>query len=144
MTQGITHLRRPRCILVYALAPEGMAPAQANRIFNDFVADTTLPLAIFHDHFIGAAGGVAIYFAERAEEREALQNQNHLAGWQVEYRPLVFSHSPAAFDEQTAFTLKAYRSSDWERIQREKRPRYGSATREAETAEEDAGGNELT
>lgn len=137
MSSGISHLRRPRCILVYAVAPTGLVAAEANRIFNEFVADASLPLAIFHDHFIGQAGGVAIFQTETAEERGALQSQQHLDGWQMELRPLVFSHSPAAFDEQIAFTLRAYRSADWEHLQREHRPRYGSAAREAETAAED-------
>jgi hypothetical protein len=60
-----------------------------------------------------------------------------LEGWHVEYRPMVFSHSPAAFDEQVAFTLKAYRDTNWERLQQEKRPSYGDPAREAETAAEE-------
>jgi hypothetical protein len=43
----------------------------------------------------------------------------------------------AAFDEQTAFTLRAYREVDWEALQKEKRPSYGrDPAREAETAQE--------
>jgi hypothetical protein len=112
--------------------------ADANRRFNEFIADTSLPLAVFHDHFIGHPGGVAIFYVTTAAERDALFAQTHLGDWAVTVHPLIFSHSPAAFDEQTAFTLKAYRGADWEQLQREQRPRYGSASREAETAEEDS------
>lgn len=131
------HIRKPRCFLVYALAPEDLTPAQANQQFNAFVADRNLPLVLFHDHFIGQPGGVAVFFVETAEEREALAQSAGLAGWQVEIRPLIFSYSPAAFDEQTAFTLRAYRGQDWETLQQEKRPSYGNPAREAETAVEE-------
>ena len=137
MPANLLQLRRPRCILLVAKAPQGLAPAEANRIFNEFVGSREVPPAIFHDHFIGEAGGVAIVFAESDAERKALVSNTLLDDWSVELHPLVFSHSPAAFDEQIAFTLKAYRGLDWEELQRERRPRYGSASREAETAEED-------
>jgi hypothetical protein len=120
-----------------AKAPPGLPPAEANRIFNEFVGSRKLPLAVFHDHFIGEAGGVAIVFAESDAERKALVSHTLPDDWHVQLHPLVFSHSPAAFDEQIAFTLRSYRGVDWEELQRERRPRYGSAAREAETAEED-------
>lgn len=137
MLTGISHLRRPRCIMVYAVAPATLSAAEANRKFNEFVADASLPLAVFHDHFIGEPGGVAIFYAETAAELQSLAAQRHLDGWRVELRAMVFLHSPAAMDEQIAFTLRAYRSADWEQLQHEQRPRYGSASREAETAQED-------
>jgi len=134
------HLRRidkPRCFLLYALAPGDMPAADANRILNAFIGDPALPLAIFHDHFIGQPGGMVIFYVETPEEREALLAQKYLAGWQVEIQPLIFSHSPAALDAQIAFTLRAYRGQDWETLQRAKRPAYGNPSREAETAEEE-------
>lgn len=130
-------IRKPRCILVYALAPEGAPPAQANWQFNEFVADRRLPLVLFHDHFIGQPGGVAVFFTETAQEQEMLANCELLNGWHIEFRPLIFSYSPAAFDEQTTFTLRQYRGQDWEKLQQEKRPSYGNSVREAETASED-------
>jgi hypothetical protein len=137
MDETLKRVRKPRCYLVYALAPESLPAAEANRIFNAFVADRTLPLAVFHDHFIGRAGGVAIFYVEDAHSRDALLEQRHLEGWRVEYRPMIFSYSPSAFDEQVAFTLKAYRDVNWENLQQEKRPAYGNAAREAETAQEE-------
>ena len=130
-------IRKPRCFLVYALAPQGTLPAQANRQFNEFVADKGLPLVLFHDHFIGQPGGAAVFFAETTQEQEMLVNCELLTGWHVEIRPLIFSYSPAAFDEQTAFNLRQYRGQDWEKLQQEKRPSYGNPAREAETASED-------
>ena len=137
MNEHVKRIRKPRCFLLYALAPADLPAADANRILNTFIGDPALPLAVFHDHFIGQPGGVIIFYVESIEEREALLAQKHLVGWHVEIQPLIFSHSPAAFDEQIAFTLKAYRGVDWETLQRTKRPAYGNPGREAESAEED-------
>ncbi len=135
----LSHIQKPRCFLVYALAPEGFSARDANLIFNSFIADKSLPTPIFHDHFIGQPGGVAIFYVESPEERDILLAQKHLDGWQVDYQPLIFSYSPSAFDEQTAFTLKAYRGLNWDTVQKEERPSYGDPIHEAETAEEDSG-----
>lgn len=137
MNEHAMHIRKPRCFLLYALAPSGMPAAEANRILNVFIGDPGLPLAIFHDHFIGQAGGIVIFYVETPEERDALLAQQVLTGWRVEIQPLIFSHSPSAFDEQIAFTLKAYRGVDWEALQKLKRPLYGNPSQEAETAEEE-------
>jgi hypothetical protein len=80
---------------------------------------------------------VAIFYVESAEERAALLETGYLDGWQVEAQPLIFAYSPAAFDEQIAFTLRAYRGVDWEMLRREQRPAYGSPGLEADTGEED-------
>ncbi len=133
----MTQITKPRCFLVYALGPKDLSPAEVNRRFNEFVANKNLPLVLFHDHFIGQAGGVAIFFAENAFEREALVNCTMLDGWKFEIRPLIFAHSPAAFDEQIAYTLQAYRGRDWEQLQREQRPSYGNPVQESNTASED-------
>lgn len=137
MNDSIKRIKKPRCFLVYALAPDDLAASEANRIFNEFIAEPGLPLALYHDHFIGQPGGVAIFFVESPQERDALLGQEFLDGWQVEFQTLIFSFSPAAFDEQIAFPLKAYRGVDWGRLQKEQRPSYGNPGIEAETAEED-------
>jgi hypothetical protein len=137
MNEGAKRIKKPRCFLVYALAPQELGAADANQLFNEFIAEPGLPLALYHDHFIGQPGGIAIFYVESAAERDALLNQTYLDGWQVEFQPLIFSYSPAAFDEQTAFTLRAYRGLDWERLQKEQRPAYGRPSLEAETAQED-------
>ena len=137
MNEHVKRIQKPRCFLLYALAPSGLPAAEANRLLNAFIGDPQLPLAIFHDHFIGQPGGIVIFYAETTEERDGLLSQNYLDGWQVEIQPLIFSHSPSAFDAQIAFTLRAYRGLDWEILQKEERPSYGNPSREAETAEED-------
>jgi hypothetical protein len=130
--------RKPRCFLLYALAPEGLAPAEANRRLNAAIADEGLPLAVYHDHFIGQAGGFVIFYVASPEERDALYEMEHLHGWDVDVHPLIFSDSPAGLDEQIAFTLRAYANVDWEVLQKEERPAYGrDPQREAETASED-------
>ena len=136
MNKQVKRIQKPRCFLLYALAPNGLPAAEANRILNVFIGDPSLPLAIFHDHFIGQPGGMVIFYVKTVEERDALLGQKHLEGWHVEIQPLIFSHSPSAFDEQIAFTLRAYRSVDWEVLQGENRPAYGDPQRKAETAEE--------
>jgi hypothetical protein len=137
MNEHAKRIRKPRCFLLYALAPAGLTAAEANQTLNAFIGDPALPLAIFHDHFIGQPGGVVIFYVETAEERDALISQKYLEDWHVEIQPLIFSHSPSAFDEQSAFTLRAYRGVNWETLQKEQRPSYGNPSREAETAEEE-------
>jgi hypothetical protein len=137
MDERIRRVSKPRCFLIYALAPEGMSALEANRAFNQFIADPALPLPIFHDHFIGQPGGLAIFFVDGPSQRDALAMSRHLAAWSVQIQPLIFSYSPAAFDEQIAFTLRAYRDLDWASLRAEERPSYGNPSREAETAEED-------
>ena len=137
MNEHLKRIQKPRCFLLYALAPEEMSAAEANHILNDFIGDAALPLAIFHDHFIGQPGGLVIFYVETTKEQDALLAQTHLSGWQVDIQPLIFARSPSAFDEQIAFTLRAYRGVSWETLQKEQRPSFGNPSREAETAEEE-------
>jgi len=137
MNDRIQRISKPRCFLVYALAPSTIPAREANRAFNEFIADPSLPLPLFHDHFIGQPGGIALFFVDGPSARDSLLATSHLSGWDVDIRPLIFSYSPAAFDEQIAFTLRAYRGLAWETVRREERPSYGNPAREAETAEED-------
>lgn len=135
-----TRTRQPRCFLAYALAPSGMSASRANQEFNGFIADQGLPLAIFHDHFIGHPGGVAVFYVNSAEERDALLDGAHLSGWDLHIHPLIYSRNPAAFDEQIAFTLRAYRGEDWEILRDEQRPSYGDPRAEADRGEEQKAG----
>ena len=139
MNEHAKRIQKPRCFLLYAIARSDMPAAEANHILNDFIGDPALPLAIFHDHFIGQPGGIVIFYVETTEERDVLLAQTHLDGWHVEIQPLIFSRSPSAFDEQIAFTLRAYRGMNWETLQKEQRPSFGNPGREAETAEEETG-----
>ncbi|MCH7586716.1 MAG: hypothetical protein IIC78_01570 [Chloroflexi bacterium] len=136
MVDHYRRIKKARCFLVYAKAPEDLPALEANRKFNEFVSDRSLPLILFHDHWIGQAGGVAIFYTETGEEREALFDQSHLEDWHVHFQPLIFSYSPAAFDEQIAYTLRAYRGVDWATLRDQHRPAFGDPDREAQTAEE--------
>ena len=129
--------QKPRCVLVYAIAPEGTKPPEANRAINAMAADTDLPLVLWHDHFLGKLGGALLFFVENKAERDALASTSHLKGWDVDLRPLIFSYSPAAFDEQIAYTMQTYRGQNWEEVQNEKRPSYGDPRQEVLSAEED-------
>lgn len=137
MNENLKRIRKPRCFLLYALAPFHLTAADANDILNVFIGDPTFPLAIFHDHFIGQPGGIVIFYVETTEERDTLLSQKYLDGWHVEIQPLIFSYSPSAFDEQIAFTLRAYRGIDWKELQKDNRPAFGDPSREADTAEEE-------
>lgn len=66
------NLKKLICYLVTGLAPDTMTSAEVNDRFNDFVADSSPPQVIFHDHFIGEPGGVAPFYIEHVEERDAL------------------------------------------------------------------------
>ena len=88
------------------------------------MADPELPLAVWHDHFLGGPGGCAIFHVENEEQQKALFNNRHMEDWRVEYRPMVFSFSPSAFDAQIGYTLKKYRESDWQNLRLEERPSY--------------------
>jgi hypothetical protein len=136
MNEHLRRISKPRCFLLYALAPCDLPASEANRILNAFIGDPALPLAIFHDHFIGQPGGIVIFYVETMAERDALLAQTHLDEWHVEIQPLIFSRGPFAFDEQIAFTLRAYRGVNWENLQKEQRPSFGNPSQEAETAEE--------
>ncbi len=116
MNPALRRISKPHCYLVYALAPPEMSAAEANRIFNIFIGDRRLPLAVFHDHFIDQPGGLALFYVETPEQRDALLDQQTLAGWQVNAHPLVFADSPSGFDDQIAWTLRTYRGVSWDRL----------------------------
>ncbi len=118
MNAAAQRFRKPHCFLVYALAPEGISASVANDVFNDYIADPSLPVPLFHDHFIGTGGGVAIFYVEDAAGQAALSASPHLADWDLHIHPLISADSPAAFDDQIAFTLRTYRGLSWERLQR--------------------------
>jgi hypothetical protein len=98
-----------RCFLVYALAPEGTPAREANDRLNEYVADPQRGLSVWHDHFVGAHGGVAVLDVRSEEEQSLLDDPGPLAGWQISVHPLTFSLSAVGFAAQTSFTLESYR-----------------------------------
>ena len=129
--------QKPRCYMVHAFAPTGVSARAANDAINALVGDLTLPLALWHDHFIGKPGGAVLLYVTTPLEQRALFENPHLEGWEVSYLPLTFFYSPAAFDAQTQFTLERYRGQNWAELRAAGRPEYGrNAALEAETGEE--------
>ena len=115
-----------RCYLVYALAPEGTSAREANATFNEYVADTRRGLAVFHDHFVGRHGGVAVFDIRSEEELGALADPSPLEDWELEVRPLTFALTATGFIAQTEFTLDRYRGITLAELaaEEERDPRY--------------------
>jgi hypothetical protein len=95
--------------MVVGYAPLLMSVPEANDTFNAFVADARNGLALFHDHFVGAPGGVAIFSVETPEQLAALPAPPGLAGWDLRIHPLIFSDSAVRFLYQIDFTMTVYR-----------------------------------
>ena len=98
-----------RCHLVYALAPAGVSAREANDLLNEYVADESRGLAVWHDHFVGEHGGAVVLDARSEDEEARLGDPGPLAGWQLSVHPLTFSLSAIGFSAQTSFTLEQYR-----------------------------------
>jgi len=111
-----------RCYLVYARAPEGVPAAEANRLLNDYIADDRRGLVVYHDHFIGQHGGVAVFEVSSDEERDLLDDPGELAGWSIAVHPLVFSLTAVGFAAQTAFTLERYRGASLQELEAAEHP----------------------
>jgi hypothetical protein len=103
---------KQRCYLVYALAPKGVTAAQANDLFNEYIGDPERGLAVFHDHFIGRHGGIAVFDLQTDAEVAKLDDPGPLDGWELAWYPLTFSRTAVGFVAQTDFTLRAYRDVD--------------------------------
>jgi hypothetical protein len=132
----IPNIKKARCFLVYAIAPKHLTAPEANARINEYTADDSRGLALFHDHFIGQFGGVIVLFVDSEAQRVALQDVGPLNGWDVKIHPLIFANSPAAFDEQIAYTLRAYHGKNWDELQQEQRPHFGNVQLEVSTGME--------
>ena len=117
---------RDRCYLVYALAPKGVTARQANELLNEYVGDRTRGVPVFHDHFVGRRGGVAVFHVRSEEEQARLDDPGPLAGWSLEIHPLTFALSPVGFAAQTEFTFDAYGGTSLDQLSAEEPadPRY--------------------
>ena len=98
-----------RCFLVYALAPDGTSAREANDLLNEYVADESRGLAVWHDHFVTSHGGVVVLDVRSDGEEARLDDPGPLADWSVAVHPLTFSLSAVGFTAQTSFTLENYR-----------------------------------
>jgi hypothetical protein len=98
-----------RCYLVYALAPPGTSAREANDLLNEYVADESRGLAVWHDHFIGDHGGAVVLDVRDEAEEARLAEPGPLDGWRMSAHPLTFSLTAVGFAAQTSFTLEGYR-----------------------------------
>jgi hypothetical protein len=98
-----------RCHLVYALAPPGVSAREANELLNEYVADESRGLAVWHDHFVGEHGGAVVLDTRDDQEEGRLADPGPLEGWRLSIHPLTFSLSAVGFSAQTTFTLQQYR-----------------------------------
>jgi rhodanese-related sulfurtransferase len=100
---------RGRCHLVYAVAPPGTSAREANDLLNEYVADRSRGLAVWHDHFVGEHGGAVVLDVRDDDEQARLAEPGPLEGWELSLHPLTFSLSAVGFAAQTSFTLEGYR-----------------------------------
>src|SRR5919204_5212027 len=98
-----------RCHLVYALSPPGVSAREANDLLNEYVADRSRGLSVWHDHFVGKHGGAVVLDVLDDDEERRLGEPGPLEGWQLGIHPLTFSLSAVGFSAQTSFTLEQYR-----------------------------------
>jgi hypothetical protein len=105
-----------RCHLVYALAPDGASAREANELLNEYVADRTRGLAVWHDHFVGEHGGAVVLDTRNDGEEARLGDPGPLEGWHLSVHPLTFSLSSVGFSAQTSFTLEQYRGVSLEEL----------------------------
>jgi hypothetical protein len=106
-----------RCHVVYAIAPDGLPAGDANRLFNDYIGDERRGLVVYHDHFVGRHGGIAVFEIRTDEERERLADPGPLDGWRIDSHPLVFSLTGVGFVAQTRFTLERYRGTTLDELE---------------------------
>jgi hypothetical protein len=110
---------RQRCYLVYALAPESTAAAQANDDLNAYIEDRRRGTVVFHDHFSRVPhGGVAVFDIRSEEELRMLNDPGPLAEWHLNVHPLTFSLTAVGFIEQTHLTLREYAKTTVDALRR--------------------------
>ena len=105
-----------RCHFVYALAPSGVSASEANDLLNDYVADRSRGLAVWHDHFVGEHGGAVVLDTRDDDEEARLADPGPLEGWQLTTHPLTFALTAVGFSAQIAFTLENYCGTSLEEL----------------------------
>jgi hypothetical protein len=105
-----------RCYLVYALAPAGTNARDANDRFNHYVSDERRGICVFHDHFVGEHGGVAVFAVRSDDELAAVRDAGPLAEWDLHVHGLTFALTAVGFAAQMEFTLDRYRGTSLEAL----------------------------
>ncbi len=80
-----------RCYVFFAYAPIGTSARAANRAFNEFISDNRRGFVLFHDHFVGRAGGAAVFAVDTIAALAALEDPGPLAGWDLHLHPLLIA-----------------------------------------------------
>jgi hypothetical protein len=104
--------------LVYAVAPPGVSPSDADEAFNQYISDIRRGICVSHDHFIEPSGGFAVFDVRSESELAFLDDPGPLTSWRIEVQPLAFSLSALGFVGQVEFTLKEYRGLTLEDLRR--------------------------
>ena len=99
-----------------------MQAPEANHLLNEYIGDERRGLVVYHDHFIGRHGGIAVFEVSSDEERMRLDDPGELEGWSIAIHPLVFSLTAVGFAAQTAFTLDRYRGTSLEQLKAAETP----------------------
>jgi hypothetical protein len=113
---------KERCHLVYALAPEGVNARDANELLNDYIGDRSRGIVVYHDHFVGRHGGVAVFEVRSEDEEARLGDPGPLQGWRIETHPLTFSLTGIGFVGQVEFTLRNYAGTTLDELEAAERP----------------------
>src|SRR5437764_12227573 len=95
-----------RCHLVYALAPSGVSAREANDLLNEYVADESRGLAVWHDHLVGSQGGAVVLDTRDDDEEGRVADPGPLAGWELSGHSVSFSLSAVGFAARTSFRLE--------------------------------------
>lgn len=98
-----------RCYVLIGYPPKGTSFRKANLALNEFISNPRRGLVLFHDHFMGTPGGVALFGVEDAEQLGALKERGPLKGWRIKIHPLIFAENPVEFLYQSDFTMTVYR-----------------------------------
>jgi hypothetical protein len=111
-----------RCYLVYAVAPAGTSARHANDRFNDYIADDRRGVCVFHDHFVGEHGGVAVFDVGGDDELAVVHEPGPLVGWDIRVQGLTFALTAVGFAAQMEFTLDQYRGTTLEALRATETP----------------------
>jgi hypothetical protein len=74
---------------------------------------------LYHDHFVGVPGALAIFYLESLTEFDSLSQHSELEKWTVEIHPLIFTEKPVEMLYQMDFTMGVYRGKRLKEIVRE-------------------------
>ncbi len=91
MRERSTPRPKNRCYLVYAKAPSDASVRASNHRFNDYIADRGRGIVVFHDHFVGIPGGIAVFDVQTEDEAMMLDDAGPLEGWAIEVYGLAES-----------------------------------------------------